>query len=125
MKKFIRSDSTFCRLQDCFLNICSTASSNAKASTFRPHSTHVNKVSKFGIDNAPIFKPCRVAILSRITRYEFEKLRHKGISEEGLKEKVTSLLIIKYILPIFYSFDESMTISGEMLDELEWPSQGQ
>ena len=88
MKKFIRSYKSFCCAQDCFP--ISKSGNNAKAHAFRPLSTHVKSENKYGTDDSPIFQPCRVAILSRITRYEFEKLRHKGISEEGLKEKVNN-----------------------------------
>ena len=51
-------------------------------------SSSLERASIFGSDEAPYFKPQRVVILARITRYEFEKLRYKNLSEDGLKEKV-------------------------------------
>lgn len=42
----------------------------------------------FGSVQSPIFTPKKAVLLSRITRYEYEKLRYKGISEDDLKHKV-------------------------------------
>lgn len=80
MKRFTHSHNLICQVQNCCLV------KNARTLNFKHFSTNLN--GKFGTDSSPIFKPCRAAILSRITRYEFEKLRHKGISEEDLKEKL-------------------------------------
>lgn len=43
---------------------------------------------RFGDEDLAIFKPRRVVILSRITRYEFEKLWHKDSTEEQFKSKM-------------------------------------
>ena len=86
MKRFVGSQNSICRLQNSlFVNYIEK---NARTFAVRSLGTDVQGNEKFGSDTSPIFKPCRAAILSRITRYEFEKLGHKGISEEGLKEKV-------------------------------------
>ena len=47
-----------------------------------------SKCERFGDEDTATFKPRRVVILSRITRYEFEKLRHKDSTEEQFKSKV-------------------------------------
>ncbi|KAH3696296.1 NAD kinase 2, mitochondrial-like isoform X2 [Dreissena polymorpha] len=48
--------------------------------------TIVGNEEKFGKLNYPMFKPNRVVILSRITRYEFEKLMYKDATEEQFKQ---------------------------------------
>lgn len=45
-------------------------------------------LEQFGHVDLAIFKPRRVVILSRITRYEFEKIWHKDATEEQFKSKV-------------------------------------
>ncbi|XP_060567958.1 NAD kinase 2, mitochondrial-like [Ruditapes philippinarum] len=47
-----------------------------------------SKCERFGDEDTATFKPRRVVILSRITRYEFEKLRHKDSTEEQFKSKM-------------------------------------
>ena len=87
MKRFVGSQNSICRLQSCLYVNC--IDKNARTFSVRTSAVDVKCNEKFGSVNSPIFKPSRAAILSRITRYEFEKLRYKGISEEGLKEKVS------------------------------------
>lgn len=86
MKRFVGCKNSICRLQNCLYANC--IHKNARTFTVRTSAADVKCNEKFGSVESPIFKPSRVAILSRITRYEFEKLRYKGISEEGLKEKL-------------------------------------
>lgn len=43
---------------------------------------------KFGDEDLAVFNPRRAVILSRITRYEFEKLWYKDSTEEQFKSKV-------------------------------------
>lgn len=55
----------------------------------RFYSKAIGNTRKFGNVNTPVFKPKKVVILSRITRYEFEKIRYKDVTEEQFKSKVS------------------------------------
>lgn len=101
MKKFICSHSSVCRIQNCRLNY--DIARNPRAVVFRTLVTNVHGYAKFGSDSSPIFKPRKAAVLSRITRYEFEKLRHKGISEEEFKEKVDHVCGNRSFFPLTIS----------------------
>ncbi|WAR24403.1 NAKD2-like protein [Mya arenaria] len=48
----------------------------------------VGNKDKYGDVETPIFRPKRVVILSRITRYEFEKIRYKDAAEDQFKAKM-------------------------------------
>lgn len=48
----------------------------------------LKNVDRFGDVDSAIFRPHRVVILSRITRYEFEKILYKDLTEEQFKSKV-------------------------------------
>jgi len=52
---------------------------------------------KFGDAYCPLFRPKRVVILSRITRYEFEKLMYKDVTEEQFQAKVRCHFIKYYV----------------------------
>lgn len=47
--------------------------------------------STYGEDSCPVFKPRRVAVLTKMTRYEYERerIRHQGLSEEEFKAYVS------------------------------------
>ena len=92
MKKAVQNGLFFKNVSclGCF-QTCSCAS-NVKAephTTKRFYSNVIGNTRKFGHVNAPVFKPEKVVILSRITRYEFEKIRYKDESEEQFKSKVS------------------------------------
>lgn len=50
-------------------------------------------------ENAQVFKPKRVAVLSKMTRYEFEKKRCKTLTEHQLKSYVGVLYLERIIIP--------------------------
>lgn len=89
MNKFIQNHLL---LQNAILFGCCAKLPPGTYSRFRKFhsiSNVIGNTRKFGHVNSPVFKPKKVVILSRITRYEFEKIRYKNISEEDFKSKVS------------------------------------
>jgi len=50
----------------------------------------VRKCSNFGYWDPAQFKPKKAAILTKVSRYEFEKLRHDQLTEKQLEDELTS-----------------------------------
>ena len=111
MKRFIGSHNYVCRLQNCLY--VNRIEKNARTFTARTSNADEKCSDKFGNVSSPIFKPARAAILSRITRYEFEKLRYKGISEEGLKEKVDLHVHFRPVITRWSGSTSHMRVIGD------------
>ena len=56
--------------------------------TARVHLTR--QCSKFTQYDTTQFRPKKAVVLTKVSRYEFEKLRHENISERELEQELTS-----------------------------------
>ena len=54
--------------------------------------------------NPADFKPKRAVVLTKVSRYEFEKMQHERLSETELEEMLTKAAILDNYVPIVCFF---------------------
>ncbi|KAL4236084.1 NAD kinase 2 [Mactra antiquata] len=81
--KNLSIDSTLC--QSAVQKTCCTRNGCVRSYSC---SKTLGNVERFGDGDTALFKPRRIVILSRITRYEFEKILYKDFTEEQFQQKM-------------------------------------